>query len=88
MKLKSFTIKKNLILIDVVDINKILVSNKVSYKKGYKYSICYKDYEKIKPLCIMLPQISRRARSFDKTKCMSFKIVDDGLVGEYVKIWS
>ena len=33
-----------------IDINKILVSSKVSFsKKGFKYFICYKDAKKIDP---------------------------------------
>ena len=46
---------------DDVNIDKILISNKVSFgKKGYKYFIGYKDnnndYE-INPLYVMLPKI-------------------------------
>ena len=38
------------------DVIKIVVSNKVSFrKKGFKYFIGYKDNKKIKPLCIFLP---------------------------------
>ena len=38
---------KRLILIKNVDINKIVVSNKVSFcKKGFKYFIGYKDTKK------------------------------------------
>ena len=41
----NFTITKiQFWLIDVVDTNKILISNKVSFgKNGYKYSVGYKD---------------------------------------------
>ena len=36
-------------------INKIVVSNKVSFgRKTFKYFIDYKDGKKIKPLCIFL----------------------------------
>ena len=42
-----------------IDINKIVVPNKVSFgKKGFKYFIGYKDTKKIKPLCIFLPKMS------------------------------
>ena len=41
---ESFSIKN-------IDINKIAISNKVSFgKKGFKYFIGYKDAKKIRPL--------------------------------------
>ena len=43
---ESFSIKN-------IDINKIAISNKVSFgKKGFKYFIGYKDAKKIRPLWI------------------------------------
>ena len=46
-KLK-FHYRKNQIWINDVDIDKILISNKVSFgKNGYKYFICYKDHQKV-----------------------------------------
>ena len=37
-----------------VDIDKIIISIKVSFgKKDFKYLIVYKNYEKVKSLCIM-----------------------------------
>ena len=85
----KFHYYKNLILIDGVDINKILISNKVSSsKKNYKCFIYHKnDDYKIKPLYIILPQIKGRTRSFDLTKCMYFLIEDDELLEKYNQIW-
>ena len=40
------------------DIDKEIVFNIVSCQKCYKYFVGYKDDENIKPLCIMLPQMS------------------------------
>ena len=41
-----------------IDINKIVVSNKVSFcKKGFKYFIGYKDAKKVRLLCIFLPKM-------------------------------
>lgn len=59
---------------DGVDFDKILRSNKVSsVEKGYKYFIGYNDYHyRIKSSCIMLPKISRHAKSFSEAKCMPF----------------
>ena len=47
-------------MIDDIDINKILVSKRESYGKenSFKYFIGYDDKDDIKPLHIMLPQIT------------------------------
>ena len=47
-------------MIDDIDINKILVSKRESYGKenSFKYFIGYDDKDDIKPLYIMLPQIT------------------------------
>ena len=43
----------NLILINDIDFNKIIVSNKIPFRKqDFKYFIDYKDATKIKLLCI------------------------------------
>ena len=42
-----------------IDINKIVVSNKVSFgKKDFKFFIDYKEARKIRPLCIFLPKMN------------------------------
>ena len=38
---------------DDVDIGKVILSNKVSCKKCYKYSVGYKDDENVNPQCII-----------------------------------
>ena len=56
-----------------IDINKIVVSNKVSLgKKGFKYFIGYNDAKKIRPLCIFLLKMSAYRKHFDETKYISF----------------
>ena len=56
-----------------VDIDKVLLSNKVYFgKKGFKYSIGYKDHEKVRQLCVMLPKMSGYRRDFDETKYIFF----------------
>ena len=68
---KKFISKLNII-------NKILVSNEVSFgKKGFKYFISYKDAKKIRPVCIFLIKVSAYRRYFDETKYVSFSIKDD-----------
>ena len=52
-----------------IDINKIVVSNKVSFgKKGFRCFIGYKDAKKMRPLCIFLSKMSVYRRDFDETK--------------------
>ena len=42
-----------------IDINKIVVSNKVCFgRKGFKYFIGYKQANKIRLLCIFFPKMS------------------------------
>ena len=46
---------ENSILINNIDINKIILSNKLPFgKQGFKYFIGYKDFEKIGLLYILL----------------------------------
>ena len=66
------------IFIKNININKIVVSNKVSFgKKGFKYLIGYEDAEEIKPLCIFLSKMSAYRKDFDKTKYISFLIKEN-----------
>ena len=59
-------------MINNIDINKVAVSNKISFgKQDVKYFIGYKDVEKIRPLR-SLPKMSAYRRNFDKTECISF----------------
>ena len=79
---------KSPILIDYIDINKIVVSNKISYgKNDFKYFIGYKDAKRIRPLCILLPKISAYRRNFDEFKCVSFLTKDEKLLEKYNEIW-
>ena len=59
--------------IDNIDVDKIVVSKKVSFDKNrFEYFIDYKDTKKIGPLLIFLPKMSAYRRDFDNTKCMVF----------------
>ena len=60
-------------MIGDIDINKIIVSNKVSFgEKDFEYFIRYKDAKKNRPLCIFLLKKSAYRRDFDETKYMSY----------------
>ena len=65
-----------------VDIEKVLVSNKIYFaEKNYKYFIGYLYHDnKVKPLNIMLPKTSAYVKSYDgQTKRAYFLIKDDDL---------
>ena len=54
-------------------INKIVVSNKVSFgKNGFKYFIGRKDAKKIRHLCVFFPKTSAYRRDFDEAKYQVF----------------
>ena len=49
-----------------IDINKIVVSNTVSFGgKEFHYFICYKDAQKIRPLCIFLLKMTPYRKDLD-----------------------
>ena len=77
---------KTPILLGNVDIEKVLVSNKIYFgEKNYKYFIgyLYNDH-KVKPLHIMLPKTSAYVKSYDgQTKWMYFLTEDDDLLKKY-----
>ena len=54
----KFGYSKSPINLSHIDIYKIIKSKKVSFnKKGFKYFTGYKDDEKVKALCILLPKM-------------------------------
>ena len=60
-------------MIDDVDIDKILISNKMFFDKmGFKYFAGYKDNENIKSLYTMLLRMCGYAKSFTETKYFFF----------------
>ena len=79
--------KKILNLFDL-DVNKILVSKKESYrtKNSLKCFIGYNDDDVIRPLCINLPQMIGYVKNFDSNKTMSFKVSDNKLLKKYNKM--
>ena len=66
------------------DIEKVLVSNKISFGvKNYKHFIGYLHH-KVTCLHIMLPKTRAYVKSYDgQTKWMYFLIVDDDLLEKY-----
>ena len=85
---QTFHQHKEPISIKNVDIDKIVVPNKVSFnKKGFKCFIGFKDVKKSRPLCVFLPKLSAYRKDFVETKYTSFLIKDDELLEKYNEIW-
>ena len=72
-----------------VNVDQIVVSDKFNHNDGYKYFIGYQKGEIVKPLCIILPQMSRYLKYFEYGGMnMSFLIKDEELGEQYEQIWS
>ena len=86
----TFYRQKTPIFLKDVDIEKVLVSNKIFFgEKNYEYFIgnLYNDH-KVKPLQIMIPKMSAYLNGYDgQTKCMYLLTDDDDLLGKYNTIW-
>ena len=88
---KEFYDSKKAISLKVVDINKIVVSNKIKgNNETSKYFIGYMvDSDVVTPLCIILPQMSGYIKYFENGgKNMSYKIDDDSVYIRYNQIWN
>ena len=72
-----------------VDLDQIVVSYKFRRNdEGFKYFIGYLKGEIVKPLCIILPQMSGYIKYFENgSKNMPFLIKDDEVWDKYDKIW-
>ena len=90
---KEFHKSKQPIDLMSVNINQIIISDKFKHsEEGYKYYIGYKENEIVKPLCIILPQMSGYIKYFknkgkNNGKNMSFLIKDDKVQEKYEEIW-
>ena len=86
---KEFHKSKESIDLLSVDVDQIVVSYKFKHNdEGFKYFIGYLKGEIVKPLCIILPQMSGYIKYFESDgKNMSFLIKDDEVQEKYDKIW-
>ena len=87
---KEFHASKQAIALNLVDTNKIVVSDKFKQSDdGSKYSIGYlNDDDVIGPLCIVLPQMTGYIKYFDNGgKNVPFKIEDESVNLKYSEIW-
>ena len=82
---KIFYSSKEAILLDSVDLSKIVVSSKWKLNDTtYKYFCGYLNNYAIKPLCVILPQMNRYIKYFDDGgKNMSFVTDDEKVYEKY-----
>ena len=87
---KTFYSSKEAILLDSVDLSKIVVSSKWKLNDTkYKYFCGYLSNDVIKPLCVILPQMNGYIKYFDDGgKNMSFVTDDEKVYEKYVEIWN
>ena len=88
---KDFYASKQAIPLNLVNTNNIVISYRVKQiNDTYKYFIGYShDDGVIKPLCVILPQMSGYINYFENSgKNMSFKIEDEDVYLKYNEIWN
>ena len=87
---KKFYSSNEAILLDSVDLSKIVVSSRWKLNDTtYKYFCGYLNNDFIKPLCVILPQMSGYIKYFDNGgKNMSFVTDDKEVYEKYDEIWN
>ena len=87
---KNFYSSKKAILLDSVDLSKIVVSSRWKLNDTtYKYFCGYLNNDVIKPLCVILPQMDGYIKYFDNGgKNMSFVTDDKKVYEKYDGIWN
>ena len=79
---------KQPINLDLVNVDQIVTSDKSKHSDdGFKDFIGYKEDDIVKPLCIILPQVSGYITHFENGgKNMPFVIKDDDVLDKYNEI--
>ena len=89
---RDFHVSKQAIALNLVNINNIVVSDKFKHNDDvFKYFVGYlhDDDDVIRPLCIIIPQMSGYIKYFDNGgKNMSFKIENESVYLKYTEIWN
>ena len=82
---KEFHKSKQPIDLMLVNVDQIVVSDKFKHSdEDFKYFIGYREGEIVKPLCIILPQMSGYIKYFENSgKNMFFLIKDDEVWEKY-----
>ena len=86
---KKFHMSKKAIDLMSVNVNKIVVSDKFNHNEDcFKYFIGYQKGEIVRPLCIILPQMSGYIKYLEYgNPNMSFLIKDEEVGKKYEQIW-
>ena len=86
---KEFHKSKQPIDLMSVNVDQIVVSDKFKHSdEGFKYFIGYQEGEIVKPLCIILPQMSGYIKYFENGgKNMSVFVRNDNVLDKYNRIW-
>ena len=87
---KKFYSSKKAILLNSVDLSKIVVSSRWKLNDTtYNYFCGYLNNDVIKPLCVTLPQMDGYIKYFDNGgKNMSFVTDDKKVYEKYDRIWN
>ena len=82
---KEFHKSKQPINLHLVNVDQIVISDKFKHSDdGFKYFIGYKEGEIVKPLCIILPQMSGYIKYFENSgESMSFFVKNDDVLDKY-----
>ena len=86
----NFYKNKKLFKIDDIDVDKILISKKVSYsisKGSFKYFIGYNEDNVIRPIYTKFLQMIGYVKYFDTNNTVPFWVNDKKLLKKYIKIW-
>ena len=80
---------KQPIKLDLENVDQMVISDKFKHSDdGFKCFISYIEGEIVKPLCIILPQMSGYIKYFENGgKNMSFMIKNDDVLDKYNEIW-
>ena len=85
---KEFHKSKEPIDLMSVNVDQIVVSDKFKHSdEGFKYFIGYQEGEIVKPLCIILPEMSGYIKYFENGGKNVFFIKDDEVWEKYDEIW-
>ena len=86
---KEFHKSKQPIDLESVNVHQLVVSDKVKHSDDdFKYFIGYKKGEIVKPLCIILLQMTGYIKYFENgRKNMSFMVKNDDVLDKYNEIW-
>ena len=87
---KKLYSSKEAILLDSVDLSKIVISSRWKLNDiTYKYFCRYLNNNVIKPLCVILPQMNGYIKYFDDGgKNISFVTDDEKVYEKYDEIWN